>query len=264
MERQLPEYTIEGTAFKVDVDKWLLQQVDQPDNKIWLGNLMYEGSSYHLYYDLLEKNLASTHNDKPSMLIEIPNMTALDPEGMAAKYNLPVEVVKMKTDFEIMVNQELYEKRITGVLPVVDIAGHDFIVDVRLGELRPVDHFHTSIRLKELDNFPDENKYLAWYNPGSLSVEKIDLESIMEIPKGLVMLEIPPLGELVPYGSARQHGYNIKDAVLNNPPEEKKVLKTVPAGETNLAEVVKKNKEKLSQREGNEQKASKRKRGLRH
>jgi hypothetical protein len=54
-------------------------------------------------------------------------MVVLDPVGMAAKYNLPLDSLDRKTDYDIIVDNELVQKRLNGFLPVIDIAGHDFL-----------------------------------------------------------------------------------------------------------------------------------------
>ncbi|HRN55619.1 MAG TPA: hypothetical protein PLL71_04175 [Agriterribacter sp.] len=249
MKRRLPEHMIEGTAFVIDVDKRELRQSDNPANVIRFEDMDYTGSSYRLKYDLDRKNLPYGLNSSPVKEIIVPELVTLDPEGMAARYRLPVSVIKQKNDFEVMVNAELLAKRMNGMLPVVSVAGHDFFVDYRLGELRASDDFNTSIRLHELDYFIEDELYRGFYHVPSRCMLEVNPVTIKEIPEGLVMLEIPIDRKLDPVAFAREEKLDIKATVIKYPPEEKTVLRTIPAEQTNLSRLVRTNQKPRQQHE---------------
>ncbi len=83
-ERILPTHTILETTFIVDVEKDELRQRDRPDNVIPFSEMGYHELYYEFRYDLKSQNIAEAFTDG-TQLIHIPNLTELDPIGMAKK-----------------------------------------------------------------------------------------------------------------------------------------------------------------------------------
>lgn len=252
MEKQLPIYEIEGTPFTVDIEKSELRQVDNPANTIgFFSDMTYRGTHYQVQYELLQKKVQEGWSDTTRIrVINIPQMIVLDPEGMAAKHNIPVAELKDKRDFEVIVNQDLYNRRLNGHLPVIDIMGHPFFVDLRMGSLRPKDDFSTTgIEFSQIEGYvnPDEQKYWVPYAPTSHSFRDIDSETILSVPKDIFVIEIPTAQKLDPVGYARLHGFDIEDIVLANPIKSNMKAKIIPWTETEIQKVIKENQKKAIQ-----------------
>ncbi len=59
-----------------------------------------------------------------------------------------------------MIQEKLLQERMQGKLPIIDIAGHPFYVDIRMGMLRPKDDFRTlGIPIKSFDDFEGPEGY---------------------------------------------------------------------------------------------------------
>ena len=243
MDRELPIHTIEGTVFIVDVNKNELCQLDNQENRIRFEDMDYTGVSYRLEYDLEQKNIPYSPDANPVKDIIVPPLISLDPEGMAFKYGLPISVIQQKSDFDILVNPKLLTKRMNGELPVVDIAGHDYLVDYHSSELRAKDNSNTVIQLHNLDYHYQDEMYRGFYQISTRRILDIDEATIQEIPKDLVMLEIPFERKLDPYAFAIEEKLDIKSTVIKYPPEEKRVINIVPIEQTNLPKLVKINRE---------------------
>ncbi len=243
MERQLPTLTIHGTSFTVDVVKEALIEAENPSNIIPFKEMLYKGDHYSFSYDLLERNLPGMMS--PAFVdVQIPPMVKLDPEGMALKYKKDIDEIKDKTDFEIIIDQDLYKRRLSGHLPVIEIMNHPFYVDVRMDSLRPKDDFTTSgIRYSEIDDYihPDDQRYWIPYHPASHTVKEIDAEKITTLPKDIFLIEIPTLEKLDPVGYARHHGFEIEQIVMANPLEKNMVAKMINWKETRLQQIIEKN-----------------------
>ena len=243
MERLLPSLTLHGTSFNIDVMKEALIETGNSNNIIPFKEMLYKGDHYTFSYDMHEKNLpriGSTAFED----VQVPPMVKLDPEGMALKYNKSADEIKNKTDFEIMVDQDLYKLRLSGRLPVIEIMNHPFYVDVRMDSLRPKDDFTTlGIRFSEIDDYihPDDQRYWIPYHPTSHTVKEIDTEKITAIPKDIFLIEIPTLEKLDPVGYARHHGFDIEQMVMTNPIERNMVAKMLNWNETGLQQIVEKN-----------------------
>ncbi|WP_423147799.1 hypothetical protein [Rubrolithibacter danxiaensis] len=266
MKRQLPIHIIEGTEFIVDVQQGQLRQADKPENVILFEDMQYKESHYTFRYDLSTKNIpfSFTADPKNAREVQVPQMVTLDPAGMAEKYSIPVLSLKDKTDFDIIVDKKLLQERLNGKLPMINIAGHDFIVDFRLKELRPKDDFSTSIRLHDLHYVIEQEKYLAYYHPASHQVIDIDPARIKEVPRGVVLIEIPFERKLDPVAAAREYGMDYKDMLVKYPILKNLQANVIPIEQTNLPKLVKTNREREKQLEKNKLKKSlKRKRGKR-
>ncbi|HEY0055743.1 MAG TPA: hypothetical protein VGB63_10330, partial [Pedobacter sp.] len=149
-----------------------------------------------------------------------------------------------KTDFDIIVDQELLRERLNGKLPVIKIADYDFIVDFPLKELRPNNDFNNSIRLHELYYSIEEEKYKAFFHVPTHSIIDINPATIKELPKNLVQIEIPFERKLDPIGAAKEYGFDYKDLLIKYPLERNLEAKVIPIEKTNLPYLVKVNNER--------------------
>src|SRR5215217_869569 len=210
------EYEIEGTAFLVDVNKGLLIEKADPKNLIPFHNMEDKNSHYEMRYVVPEKSMYGAFF-RGSMdevkLVTVPQMTALDPEGMAQRYGIPVTEVTGKTDYELIVTSEAYRKRVQGLQPTVEIEGHIFYVSLFAGYLQSKDDFTTmGIRIKDLDDFEGPGGK-AWipYDPKRHEIAQVNFDELYAIPKDWVVIELPYAHELDPFGFARQSGFDQKD-----------------------------------------------------
>lgn len=251
MERQLPIFTIERTDFLVDVSKQELREKNNPANTISFMEMEDHTTHYSMRYDPDVKNFPERFGKRVDE-ISIPTMVQLDPEGMAAHHGLSLEEAKKKTDFEMVVNQELIQLRENGVLPMIDIAGHPFYVDLRMDCLRPKDDFSTmGISFSEIDFYllEDEKVYQIPYNPATREFADLDLQKITEFPKDLIMVEIPYKSIIDPIGYSRWLGIESKNILRRYPPVAEMKAKVQPWEKTEMAAVIKHNREKLKQTE---------------
>lgn len=97
MTRQLPIVHIAGTAFYVDVLREWLQQQSNPVNRISFDAFTQERNGYTFIYDNMRRNAAAEGADlsdeRRFCSITLPALMELDPEGIALKYNIPIEVL---------------------------------------------------------------------------------------------------------------------------------------------------------------------------
>jgi hypothetical protein len=98
MARQLPTVDILGTAFCVDVLKEELWQQGMPDNRIPFTAFDQEGNGYTFLYDLQKKGVPEDKGEITEMgdryrWVTLPALMELDPEGIALKYDIPMEIL---------------------------------------------------------------------------------------------------------------------------------------------------------------------------
>jgi hypothetical protein len=245
-------FTIEGTSFVVDIDLQVLRQSDNASNEISFINDMVDFEShYRLFYDPARLNGPRGGYDPATLKeINVPKLIELDPEGMARKYGFEPGELKDKTDFQVIVDQQLLEQRHLGALPKINIAGEEFFVDLRLQELRHAKNFHPIISLKSFELTNDGWKYEAYYNTVMKQVVEID-PKLTEFPDGVIKIQIPNEIGLDPVGTALQYGMNERDLLRRHPIQKDLKAEIIPLSETHIPSLIRQNREQL-QREHRE------------
>lgn len=262
MERELPTVNIEGTDFFVDVIKNELKEKGNPQNRMSIKNMLYVGDGYRFQYDMTINNFLpfgasmALGNSNYSKEIKIPNLVELDPIGMAKKYNLTLEEISGKTDFELTIKpgspMDLrWNKKI---LPTLDIAGHTFYVDLVMDKLRPKDDFKSKgIDLSEIREYYDRyyQAYIIPYNPKTLEFQEVGIRTIIELPKEIIVIKFPHLSELDNVGWNIKYGFGPGHLIKEDTLQLHFKARTLPWKETNIPENIKLNLEeqKLEQKE---------------
>jgi hypothetical protein len=246
--REAPIYVIEGTSFLVDVDRQVLRQTNDPDNEISFINQMQDhGSFYRLLYDPDARHAAGHLTDQNRVVvIDIPQMTALDPEGMSEKYGIPAVQLARKADFDVIVNVELLQARLSGQLPTIEIANELFTLDLRLREFRFVQDPLITISLRSFNLSQDDDRYEAAYNPLLRQVVAID-PKLTEFPDGVIMIRLPNEIGLDPVSVARQYGIDEKEFLRRYPIQSSLKAEIIPLSETNVPAMIRRNREQLQQ-----------------
>ncbi len=96
MSRELPVVDIAGAAFCVDVVLEQLKQRDNLSNRIPFEAFRQSRNGYAFVYDSLVMNVAEegiTPNGTRYFEVILPALMELDPEGIALKYGIPMEVL---------------------------------------------------------------------------------------------------------------------------------------------------------------------------
>lgn len=250
MERELPIYKIEGTDFIVDVNQMAFIEKNNSENKFFFYQMQDLDSAYDVDYDPLTKNIyEGDYKDNNYIRIQTPSMTELDPEGMALKYNVPIENIASRTDEDVMISSEALQQRLMGKLNTIEIEGHPFNVDFRMGYLRPHDDFSTQgISLNTLDYtepYNETNKTIHLYDPKKHELYEPDLSTLTVLPKGIVVIELPQLMDLDPVGYARKFNWEIKEILLQANFQSQMKARTIPLKDSIVPKIMEENKLRL-------------------
>ena len=212
MKRELPVYVIEGTAFVVDVANLQLREKENPGNVLYVFEMWDVGDGYAFDYSPKIKNMpALPSNDENETFIKIPPLKKLDLVGMAEAYGYSPEEIMEKSDFGIMVDQEALTKRLMGHLPVVDIAGDSFYVDLKKDRMFPEGSFLSKgIVFSEIRSYynNEQSAYIIPYNPKTREFEAMDYDNITAIPKDQVLVAFEHESILDPVGYNSVHGWD--------------------------------------------------------
>ncbi|WP_214072599.1 hypothetical protein [Mucilaginibacter sp. dw_454] len=95
MNRPLPTVDIAGTAFYVDVLHEELRQKDNPENRFSFNVFDQDGDGYTFLYDRKRKNVPENREQMEDSFqwVTLPALMELDPEGIAQKYHIPLEIL---------------------------------------------------------------------------------------------------------------------------------------------------------------------------
>lgn len=208
MERKLPVITIEGTDFIVDVENLVLRERGHELNTIPIFHMKEVEGGYQFIYDTFQRNISlwSTASEM-HVVVEIPELVKLDPIGMSDKYGVPIGELGTKTDFELMVDQEALKRRLGAELPIIEILGDTFFVDIENDRFRPVgDARSDGISITELEQYYNGEKeaYVIPYNRETRTVEKLSDDELSSIPVSVVPVRIPFELQLDPIGFHRR------------------------------------------------------------
>lgn len=244
----LPEYLIEGTAFFVDTDQHVLREVGNPQNEIsFIRDMTDHGTHYRLTYNTVFAIATTSPPDGEWVReVSIPQLTQLDPQGMSAKYGIPLDQLPGKSDFEVIVNQEALARREAGILPQIDIAGENFTVDLRLRELRNTKYFFPVISMKSFELTDDGLHYTAFYEPMMKQVVNID-PKLLEFPEGIIAIRIPNETGLDPVATAQKLGLEPRELLRRYPIRTELKAELIPLAETHIPALIRRNKEQLQQ-----------------
>ena len=229
--------------------------------------MFYLGHGYQFHYDTAAKNLAglesglSFKEDGTVKKITIPNLTQLDPSGMAERYRTTVENIKEKTDFELTIQPgSLLDLRWNQrKLPILKIAGHPFFVDIAANRLRPKDDFKSKgISLDQINGYYDRlaHAYIFPYNPKTHEFQEIDHLSITELPKDIIVVKFSHLQLLDRVGWNVKYGFAPFYCIREKEFQMQFKAQTLPWAQTNIPTSIKLN---LAQKQMHQENAHPRK-----
>lgn len=98
MHRKLSTIDITGTLFEVDAQREMLRQKDNPKNGIPFHAFDQERDGYRFLYDIENRGIpanrkAVMENPERYRWVTIPALMELDPEGIALRYGIPLEIL---------------------------------------------------------------------------------------------------------------------------------------------------------------------------
>lgn len=248
--RNLPRVMFGGDVFLVDVLKEEFRQSDNQRNIISFDMMVREGDGYLVIYDPLVKNVPGPdrYQHPDIQTVEVPPLGLMDLEGMAIRYGRDIEAIRGKSDYEIIVDQKVLADRLAGILPIVDIAGDLFYVDVRLGELRLKDDFsHNGIHFSQLEPHPliAPQTLRFFYDKETKQAVRYDADELMEIPKNVTAFEIPIMEKLDPVRIATMYGLDMQDFLMKVPPQARFEAKVLPWEQTGLPRIIAENQQRM-------------------
>ncbi|WP_367866998.1 hypothetical protein [Pedobacter sp. WC2423] len=244
----LTDYEILGVSYLVDVDRDMLLLVEDPEIGLSFKNMHYTDTHYLLKYNRLSPVDGDNSKVNPGQIVDvpIPHKVILNPVAMARKYGVTVEALKGRTDYDVMVDQDLLNQRINGKLPEISIAGSDFIYDIKLNALLPKDKIGGNLMIgPDVYLSEDEMHYTFLYNPVKREIVHYD-RNMVEFSAGVFMAKIPNQLRLDPYGMIEKLGLHVKDTLVKFPIQKSMTAQLTPLSELYFFKaLVLKNRERL-------------------
>lgn len=249
----MPTYEIDGIPFIVEVDNGVLRSTADSSLAFEFSHMEDKGTHYVLYRDPNDgRQIDPVWLDiVPTGYIasEVPQTVMLDAKGIEQKYGIEVGELPAK-DADLVGSQELFQMREKGRLPTIKIFRQTFIVDLRMGYLRPKDDFRTmGIKISALSYDRSGTRYVGIYDRKRHELFAADWSKLTDIPRDAIPIALPLEHVLDPYHVARRDGL-LEDPKLSRswfrefPVRYNLAAQTLPWNETVVPEQIKKNREK--------------------
>lgn len=233
MRKDTPVYPLDGTDFFVDALKGEFREVGNTYNKIPFGEMTMWDDHYDLLYNKEVKNTPmDCFNPDNMVILRVPMIKDLDPDGFSKKHGVAIGELKGKTDFELIFNQEVFKQLTTeGYIRQVTIYDHVFEVDLYTGQLHSEDGTLPSIRLSDFS----ENWYgklFGYYDTiTGLMVKPEDIKGL-PISEHTIRIEIASAIHLDQVTFSKIYGLSIKDTLWRHPPDLKITAKEKPLSQS--------------------------------
>lgn len=243
-KRMLPTYDILGTTFIINVNQLELREKSNPLNVISITDMdENRKQGYMFWYDPNSHRVAK-FDDPGAKLAEIPDFVKLDPKGMAEKHQISDIKIKHMSDFDLMVDQDIFAKiDRKKQFPIIDIAGQLFDVDVLNSKLHPRDDIWSrGIIFSELKYYYSrkDESYIIPYNKKTHTFQEISL-NLKEIPEDLIVVKIPAEHLLDPISKNKTYGIDSAASLKKNGLSLYHEAKVIAWEHTRFAETVKQN-----------------------
>ncbi|WP_367867000.1 hypothetical protein [Pedobacter sp. WC2423] len=269
MDRELPKLKIGNTEFVIDVMNSRLIQAEKPDNIISFNDMEDKGIYYKFFYDSDTCNIGKLKDvpdrqlnqnfdfgydsihlklfmdvysyDENHVMLRIPQMVELDPEGMAIRCKIPVEELGGKADFSLLVDQKAYQRRRNNeFLPQINIAGDMYSLEPKTGVLHPVD-FGSGLEINMGNLLKSDNgQNIGLYDLNGHCGVKVEFDINKKFPENIVAFELPNMIKLDPVGVALNHGLDMRSILRKYPIIEDYSAKISPVAESQIPKIIEK------------------------
>lgn len=237
------EIIIGGNFYRLDISEMSLKSIDKPEKEIKLADITpdADGDFYLSHHNGTSELYAVTGlNSDSESLVRLPKaLLTMDVTDQAQIDTINAESFKQDMGFVII--NDTIQSRLSGKLPVVDLAGDKFFLDVRLNELRHIDDFSHRIDMDAFYSF--DESICAIYDTADKQVLQIDGDTITETPKNAVYVELQDFFYIDPVGYARKDRlpdtYFLNNVLMVNKP----AALVKPLSETELPSLIKKNRQ---------------------
>jgi hypothetical protein len=212
----LPIIKIEGTRFIVDLRNNRLCEQQNPVNEMSFSHMKYRDSGYLVNYDLIFRNINNDFKGGEVIEINLPHKTVLDPNTMASLYGTTADEIKLKSDFEIIVDQRLYLQRSRGKVPTIDLAGNLYHFYIGFA-MEPKNKRLPKLPLTKFFGQCYSKTMIAYYNRDTGEIVSPDAPEFKSQAASIVFLELPWIPAIDPYGMAKLQHWEVKDYLLKCP-----------------------------------------------
>lgn len=112
--------------------------------------------------------------------------------------------------------ETLLQHRLQGILPQIDIAGQDYIIDLRMEALRSVDEPYVQLRFEDMNYDELLGTYDFLFSPSSKNII-VPHPELRALPADTLAVLIPEATALDPVGLVRQTRVDFKKFLSENP-----------------------------------------------
>ncbi|RWU08135.1 hypothetical protein [Pedobacter chitinilyticus] len=244
---------IADELFHLDSAEQVLVRSENSDCKILLAELVEDSGHYKVSLDA-RTMMPVRGSDGPDDIVEAIHIRLplelgkedfwKDAESISA-FNRESRTSDNRVH---LVDAEL-AMRLSGKLPVIEICGDEFTIDLRLAELRhvhsePMTHV-TKIHLNQLEPDFENDRYMFLYDTVKKCEYLLDHDAV-SIPEQVKAIAVPSEFELDPVGYGIKSGMGPTAWLVKYPARPKLEAVVIPMKDTNIPEAIRANRERLA------------------
>jgi hypothetical protein len=249
MEKALDIIAFGSHPFLIDRNQRLFQQFNKLDNVIHFDELKKMDGYYTSKFDNNKRILAidslmrSFVQDHIIDLI-IPEPVLNSTENLSAEFKDSLNQSSHKKSWGIHLIDRDIAMRLSGKLPHINLAGTDFTVDWRLRQMRETELPWKNISFEYMETSEDGEELLCFYDTETHELFEPD-RSLLEMPKNVVILQIPNEAKLDPVAVARELGIGLTDLLTEHPLKMELSAKVTPLSDSGLQQFIEQNRANL-------------------
>lgn len=240
---RLPVVEIEGFPFLVDVFNKVLWDAQAADNYIYFHEMQDKGNCYEFTLNRSIRNLPTSWSaPSQDVVVQVPQMVTLDAPGVASMYSMSEHDLPAR-DKDLKCNADLLQQRLSGVLPMIDIAGDEFRIDMREKEFLKAPPGRARLNFRQMAETSDGLGYEFYYHLPTKTIVSVSQDSRV-LPTDVVLVRIPRDEMLDPVDFARKHKLKVQEFVNDYPIQQQLKAKVIPLWKTDLAKIISNNRKK--------------------
>jgi|GEM_PF-3720707 len=251
MRQQIPRVILDGTMFNVDYHQKQFVQASYGENTIPFSALKEKSGQLILRYDIYNKCAADDPRSNrydpkkniliPKEILDSPELL-MDQKGYCKQHNQQSYTGK----HNILLIDDQIGDRLSGALPVIEIAGHPFYVDLRMQAIRPKDDFMQILSFRDMYLYKEDGSQF-FYKPENHELIKLNDETITEFPPGIVAVHLPSAKVMDPISYARLNLQEETSLLPGYPQQQLRIADVKPLNRTWIASAIKRNKAKAAE-----------------
>ncbi|OMP80043.1 hypothetical protein [[Flexibacter] sp. ATCC 35208] len=247
-DADMAQLFIDGIPFNIEHKGGKIYPQSAPDAVLTFKGEKPVGGYYHAVYNRVHECIRKGLIEDPEMdmKIKLPEILFSGPIRDNNEIN-EINEKCFRDGAGVVIVNETIRNRLKGILPVVDIAGDKYLLNLNLNQLVLASNPEHIISTEQFLNKDD--RLYAWYNKASGQIVNLDSRTLLRTPPHIYLVELPSWLSIDPLSEAWRKDfrttwlYDKQTLFLNTVMmEPNPTAKSIHISQTEMASVIKSNR----------------------